>query len=135
MFGPIPFAQLRQWAVDAQISPLDKVSNDGRTWIREQDAGFEMNEPDAYALEAALRLKEQHGGEVVFQPDGGAPLKFDTKTFSRVLTVDAHGAVVKRAGQFVRAWGNERFARPKPFESVATATARHDDGWAVWCGA
>ena len=38
---------------------------DNRTWIREQDAGFEMNEPDAYALEAALRLKEQHGGEVV----------------------------------------------------------------------
>ena len=39
--------------------------NDSRTWIREPDAGFEMNEPDAYALEAALRLKEQHGGEVV----------------------------------------------------------------------
>jgi electron transfer flavoprotein beta subunit len=39
--------------------------NDTKTWIREQDAGFEMNEPDAYALEEALRLKEQHGGEVV----------------------------------------------------------------------
>ena len=39
--------------------------NDARTWIREQDAGFEMNEPDAYALEEALRLKETHGGEVV----------------------------------------------------------------------
>jgi electron transfer flavoprotein beta subunit len=35
------------------------------TWIREQDASFELNEPDAYALEAALRLREQHGGEVV----------------------------------------------------------------------
>src|SRR6476646_11486461 len=39
--------------------------NDTKTRIREQDAGFEMNEPDAYALEEALRLKEQHGGEVV----------------------------------------------------------------------
>src|ERR1700675_3707909 len=39
--------------------------NDAKTWIREQDAAFEMNEPDAYALEEALRLKEQHGGEVV----------------------------------------------------------------------
>jgi electron transfer flavoprotein beta subunit len=39
--------------------------NDTKTWIREQDAGFEMNEPDAYALEEALRLKEKHGGEVV----------------------------------------------------------------------
>ena len=34
------------------------------TWVREQDASFEMNEPDSYALEAALRLKEAHGGEV-----------------------------------------------------------------------
>jgi electron transfer flavoprotein beta subunit len=39
--------------------------NDDQTWIREQDASFEMNEPDAYALEEALRLKEKHGGEVV----------------------------------------------------------------------
>jgi electron transfer flavoprotein beta subunit len=39
--------------------------NDAGTWIRDQDASFEMNEPDAYALEEALRLKEKHGGEVV----------------------------------------------------------------------
>jgi electron transfer flavoprotein beta subunit len=39
--------------------------NDQRTWIREADASFELNEPDAYALEEALRLKEKHGGEVV----------------------------------------------------------------------
>ena len=39
--------------------------NDTKTWIREHDASFEMNEPDAYALEEALRLKEKHGGEVV----------------------------------------------------------------------
>jgi electron transfer flavoprotein beta subunit len=38
---------------------------DDKTWIREQDASFEMNEPDAYALEEALRLREKHGGEVV----------------------------------------------------------------------
>ncbi len=39
--------------------------NDAKTWIREQDATYEMNEPDAYALEESLRLKEKHGGEVV----------------------------------------------------------------------
>jgi electron transfer flavoprotein beta subunit len=39
--------------------------NDDRTWIREQEASYEMNEPDAYALEESLRLKEKHGGEVV----------------------------------------------------------------------
>ncbi|PYT11966.1 MAG: electron transfer flavoprotein subunit beta, partial [Acidobacteria bacterium] len=31
----------------------------------EADLSFEINEPDAYALEEALRLKEKHGGEVV----------------------------------------------------------------------
>jgi electron transfer flavoprotein beta subunit len=43
-----------------------------RTWLREQDASFEMNEPDQYAVEAGLRLKEQHGGEVVVCSAGPA---------------------------------------------------------------
>src|SRR5579862_4088762 len=34
-------------------------------WIQEADLSFEINEPDAYALEEALQLKEKHGGEVV----------------------------------------------------------------------
>src|SRR5216117_4470609 len=46
--------------------------NDTKTWIREQDASFEMNEPDAYALEEALRLREEHGGEVVVCAAGPA---------------------------------------------------------------
>ncbi len=33
-FGPIPFQQLRQWAADAQVSPLDRVSTDERTWLK-----------------------------------------------------------------------------------------------------
>src|SRR6202158_4382929 len=46
--------------------------DDAKTWIREADASFEMNEPDAYALEEALRLKETHGGEVVVCSAGPA---------------------------------------------------------------
>ena len=38
---------------------------DDKAWIREQDVSYEMNEPDAYALEESLRLREKHGGEVV----------------------------------------------------------------------
>ena len=48
-----------------------RVDDTGRG-IREQDASFEMNEPDAYALEEALRLKEKHGGEVVVCSAGPA---------------------------------------------------------------
>jgi len=34
-------------------------------WIEESDLQYAMNEPDAYALEEALQLKEKHGGEVI----------------------------------------------------------------------
>lgn len=47
-------------AKDAPLSILE-----GGDWIRESDIGFETNEPDGFALEEALRLKEKHGGEVV----------------------------------------------------------------------
>jgi len=47
--------------VPAKDAPLAIAGN----WIKESDIGFEMNEPDSYALEEALRLKEKHGGEVV----------------------------------------------------------------------
>ena len=47
----------------------------GDSWIDESDLTYEINEPDAYALEAGLQLKEQHGGEVVVVcagPEGAA---------------------------------------------------------------
>jgi electron transfer flavoprotein beta subunit len=47
--------------VPAKDAPLTIAGN----WIKETDIGFEMNEPDSYALEEALRLKEKHGGEVI----------------------------------------------------------------------
>ncbi len=49
--------------VPAKDAPLQIV--EGGAWIRETDIGFEMNEPDSFALEEALRLREKHGGEVV----------------------------------------------------------------------
>jgi electron transfer flavoprotein beta subunit len=48
-----------------------RVDDTGRA-LRDQDASFEMNEPDAYALEEALRLREQHGGDVVVCTAGPA---------------------------------------------------------------
>ena len=39
--------------------------NEAGTWVRDQDASWELNEPDAYALEEALRLRETQGGEVI----------------------------------------------------------------------
>ena len=45
--------------------------NESGAWIRE-DVSYEVNEPDAYALEEALRQKEKHGGEVVVITAGPA---------------------------------------------------------------
>jgi len=46
--------------------------DDAKTWVRDRDASWELNEPDAYALEEALRLKEKHGGEVIAVSAGPA---------------------------------------------------------------
>jgi electron transfer flavoprotein beta subunit len=49
--------------VPARDSQL-KIAPGGR-WIDESNLSYEINEPDAFALEEALQLKERHGGEVV----------------------------------------------------------------------
>ncbi|MFN7996728.1 MAG: electron transfer flavoprotein subunit beta/FixA family protein [Bryobacteraceae bacterium] len=49
--------------VPARDSQL-RVASSG-AWIQEADLSYEINEPDAYALEEGLQLKEKHGGEVV----------------------------------------------------------------------
>ncbi len=33
------------------------------------------------------------------------------------------------SGEFARHWGRDPFARPAPWDSVALASARHDEGW------
>ncbi len=50
-----------------QVPNRDSVFRAGAhaRWIDEKDLEFELNEPDAYALEAALQLKENAGGEVI----------------------------------------------------------------------
>src|SRR5678815_1891012 len=56
--------------VPLRDSPL-RVNTAG-TWIQEDNVSFEINEPDAYALEEALQLREKHGGEVIVISAGPA---------------------------------------------------------------
>src|SRR5215208_6413117 len=49
--------------VPARDSQL-RISS-GAKWIEDADLSYEINEPDAYALEAGLQLKEKRGGEVI----------------------------------------------------------------------
>ena len=49
--------------VPARDSQL-RIASSGK-WIEDSDLSYEINEPDAYALEEGLQLKEKNGGEVV----------------------------------------------------------------------
>jgi electron transfer flavoprotein beta subunit len=54
--------------VPERDAPL-RIAHDGR-WIEdahgmEDPSGYTINEPDAYALEEALQLREKHSGEVI----------------------------------------------------------------------
>ncbi len=66
-----------------------KVNADGR-WLDESDLSFEMNEPDAYALEEALQLKEKLGGEVVVLSAGPERV---TQTIREALAKGADRAI------------------------------------------
>jgi electron transfer flavoprotein beta subunit len=49
--------------VPARDSRL-RIAADG-SWVEERDLSWEINEPDLYALEEALRIREAAGGEVI----------------------------------------------------------------------
>ncbi len=48
-----------------QVPVRDSFLRLSPNWIDESDLSYEINEPDAYALEEALQLREKHSGEVV----------------------------------------------------------------------
>jgi electron transfer flavoprotein beta subunit len=72
--------------VPAKDAPLTIAGN----WIKESDIAFEMNEPDSYALEEALRLKEKHGGEVIVLSLGPERVK---QTIKEALAKGADRAI------------------------------------------
>jgi electron transfer flavoprotein beta subunit len=107
--------------------------NDTKTWIREQDAAFEMNEPDAYALEEALRLKEQHGGEVVVC--SGGPLRV-AQVIREALARGADRAIhveddrLASADAFVVADALASAMKEENFDLVLTGLQSDDSGFA-----
>ena len=80
-------------------------------WIKESDIGFEMNEPDSYALEEALRLKEKHGGEVMVLSMGPERVKQTIKE-----------ALAKGADRAIHI-ANDNFAQLDPLGSATYLSA------------
>src|SRR6195256_4047022 len=107
--------------------------NDTRTWIRDQDAAFEMNEPDAYALEEALRLKEQHGGEVVVCSAGPARVaqvirEALARGADRALHVEDDG--LASADAFVTSSALAAAMQDEKFDLTLTGLQSDDQGFA-----
>jgi electron transfer flavoprotein beta subunit len=107
--------------------------DDSKTWIREQDASFEMNEPDAYALEEALRLKEQHGGEVVACSAGPGRV---AQVLREALARGADRAIhveddtLAIAGAFMVADALAAAIRDDRFDLILTGLQSDDQGFA-----
>jgi electron transfer flavoprotein beta subunit len=104
-----------------------------RTWIREQDASFEMNEPDQYALEESLRLKEQHGGEVVVCSAGPARVsQVIREALARGADRAIHvaGDALGGADAFVVADALAAAIRGEQFDLVLTGLQSDDQGFA-----
>jgi electron transfer flavoprotein beta subunit len=107
--------------------------NESRTWIREQDASYEMNEPDAYALEESLRLKERHGGEVVVCSAGPARVaqvirEALARGADRAIHVEDDG--LAGADAFVVAESLAAAMRDERFDIVLTGLQSDDQGFA-----
>ncbi|MGH7491044.1 MAG: electron transfer flavoprotein subunit beta/FixA family protein [bacterium] len=60
-------------------------------WVDEKNLNYEINESDHYGLEAALRLKEVHGGEVVVVAIGPARIR---QAIQQALAKGADRAIV-----------------------------------------
>ena len=107
--------------------------NDDKTWIREADASFEMNEPDAYALEEALRLKEKHGGEVVVCSAGPSRVaqvirEALARGADRAIHVEDDG--LASADAFVTSAALAAAMKDEGFDLVLTGLQSDDQGFA-----
>jgi electron transfer flavoprotein beta subunit len=108
-----------------------RVAESG-TWIRDADASFELNEPDAYALEEALRLKEKQGGEVVVCSAGPARA---SQVIREALARGADRAIhvesdaLATADAFAVAGAIADAVRDEAFDLVLTGLQSDDQGF------
>ena len=107
--------------------------SEAKTWIRDGDASFEMNEPDAYALEEALRLKERHGGEVVVCSAGSARVgQVIREALARGAdrAIHVEGEDLAAADAFAVADALGAAIRDEQFDLILTGLQSDDQGFA-----
>ncbi len=107
--------------------------NDDKTWVKDGDASWELNEPDAYALEEALRLKEKHGGEVIVISAGPSRA---TQVIREALArgadraIHVEGQAFATADAFVAADALAAALKDEQIDLVLTGLQSDDQGFA-----
>ena len=106
--------------------------DESAAWVRDADASFEMNEPDAYALEEGLRLKERHGGEVVVCSAGPARVgqvirEALARGADRAIHVESDALATADAGVVAEALASA--LREESFDLVLTGLQSDDQGF------
>jgi electron transfer flavoprotein beta subunit len=107
--------------------------NDEKTWIREQDVAYEMNEPDAYALEEGLRLREKHGGEVVVCSAGPSRVQQvirEALARGADRAIHVEDAALGAADAFAAAAGMAAAMAEEKFDLILTGLQSDDQGHA-----
>lgn len=117
--------------VPARDLPVEAGS--GRAWIDESALQYEMNEPDAYALEAALQLKEASGGEVVAVSAGPARVQTAlrealAKGAERAIHIQVEGEAARGADPSINASLLETAVREEQPQLVLTGLQSDDTG-------
>jgi electron transfer flavoprotein beta subunit len=99
--------------------------------VREEDLSFGTNEPDTFALEEAVRLKEAHGGEVVVASLGPARVQASLRE-ALAKGADRAVHVETDAGESLdRRWAASMIAsavRQETFDLVLTGLQSDDLG-------
>ena len=117
-----------------QVMARDSVlrPNETGTWAVDDGVSFEMNEPDTFALEEALRLKERHGGEVVAITAGPAR---SASTLREALAKGADRAIHVEGNRYVEsdayatAQALAAAIRREPHDLVLTGLQSDDAGF------
>jgi len=122
------FVCLKQVPAKDSLLRVDETAG----WIRESDLTHEINEPDAFALEEGLRLKEKHGGEVVVV--GAGPAR-SASAIREALAKGADRAIhveddsLDRLDSFTTARALAAAIRTEPFDLVLTGLQSDDLGY------
>jgi electron transfer flavoprotein beta subunit len=106
---------------------------DSGTWIRDRDVSYEMNEPDAYALEEGLRLKETHGGEVVVcsaGPERVAQVIREALARGADRAIHVEDDALASADAFIVSAALASAMRDERFDLVLTGLQSDDQGFA-----